>query len=64
MRRQGQAGRIALAAIAVPIAGKALRKLSQSRQSRHQSGSPIANVMDKAASRLESVSGRARQRGF
>jgi hypothetical protein len=55
---------VALAAIAVPVAAKALRRLSQSIQSRNQGSSPVSNVMHKAASGLDSMGGRARQRGF
>ena len=65
MMRQGQGGKLVLAAIAVPIAMKAARRISQSIQSRNQGSSPVfSNAMHRAASGLDAASGRARQRGF
>lgn len=55
----GRLGRLAVAAVAVPVAAKALRKAGQSMRAR-RGDSRMGTGLQKAASGLEVISGRRR----
>jgi len=55
--RLNAVGRMAVMAVAVPVAARVLRKVGHSMQAR-QGGSRVGGVFEKAASGLDVVSGR------
>jgi hypothetical protein len=53
-------GRLAVAAVAVPVAAKALRKVGQTIRARREraGGSRIGDAFQRAASGLDTIAGR------
>lgn len=51
-------GRLAVVAVAVPVAAKALRKVGRSMKARREGKSRIGDAFQRAASGLDTVAGR------